>query len=369
MLSVVRGRVAGGESLPRALAGAPGGPVSVQGLLADHARAQRDLLGAGDAVQRLLEDPAVTDVVVHAARVWVDRGHGLEAVPAPVGSESEVRALAVRLAALAGQRLDDAAPIVDGVLPGGTRLHAVLPPLAADGTSISLRPLHQRDFTLDVLAATGMVGEETRDLLAGLVVRRANVVVAGATGTGKTTLLAALLALVPPTERLVCIEEASELRPNHPHVVHLQARSANVQAAGSVSLSDLVRAALRMRPDRVVLGEARGREVRDVLAALNTGHAGSWFTLHANSSADVPARLVALGALAGLDPAAVAVQAGAALDAVVFLRREAGQRWVAEIARLDVRAGTLAVDVVAHVVEGTVHHGPGWEGFRARWSP
>lgn len=194
--------------------------------------------------------------------------------------------------------------------------------------------------------------------------------VAGATGTGKTTLLAALLGLVPATERLVCIEEASELRPNHPHVVHLQARSANVQSAGAVSLSDLVRAALRMRPDRIVLGEARGREVRDVLAALNTGHAGSWFTLHANSSADVPARLAALGALAGLDAGAVAVQAGAALDAVVFLRREDGHRWVAQLGRLTTtRDGTLVVDVVAEAARGAVRHGPGWEEFRARWAP
>lgn len=368
MLSSVRGRVAAGESLPRAVAATPG-PISVQGLLADHARAQRDLLGAGDAVQRLLEDPAVTDVVIHACQVWVDRGRGLETVPDTVGGELEVRALAVRLAALAGQRLDDAAPIVDGVLPGGTRLHAVLPPLAADGTSISLRPLHQRDFTLAVLAGNGMVEEEIGAVLQGLIRRRANVVVAGATGTGKTTLLAALLGLAPPTERMVCIEEASELRPNHPHVVHLQTRSANVQSAGAVSLSDLVRAALRMRPDRIVLGEARGGEIRDVLAALNTGHAGSWFTLHANSSADVPARLGALGALAGMDMGALAVQAGAALDAVVFLRREEGHRWVAELAQLAVRDGVLTVDVVAAVTGATVQHGAGWEEFRARWSP
>lgn len=367
MLSAVRGRVAAGDSVPRALAGAPGGPVSVQGLLRDHDRTRRDLLGAGDAVQALLEDPAVTDVVVHAGQAWVDRGRGLEAVAISVGEEADVRGLAVRLAALAGQRLDDAAPIVDGVLPGGTRLHAVLPPLAADGTSISLRPLHQREFSLEVLRETGMVGEEAERLLRGLVARRANVVVAGATGTGKTTLLAALLALASHAERLVCIEEASELRPNHPHVVHLQARSANVQAAGSVSLSDLVRASLRMRPDRIILGEARGREIRDVLAALNTGHAGSWFTLHANSSADVPARLAALGALADMDEHAMAVQAAAALDAVVFLRRENGHRWVAELARLRAREGRLEVDVVLDSTGG--RRRPEWEEFSARWSP
>jgi len=368
MLTDVRGWVASGDSLGQAVSRDPAAGLSASRLLADHDRTQRDLLGAGDAMQRLLEDEAVTDVVIHDRQVWVDRGDGLERVEVDVGDETGVRALAVRLAALSGQRLDDAAPIVDGVLPGGTRLHAVLPPLASDGTAISLRPLHQRTFTLDALRERGMVCAAAESVLRALVRRRANVVVAGATGTGKTTLLAALLALVGEHERIVCIEEASELRPNHPHVVHLQARQANVQASGSVSLSDLVRASLRMRPDRIVLGEARGAEIREVLAALNTGHAGSWFTLHANSAADVPARLVALGSLAGLDGHAVAVQAAAALDAVVFLRRTGSHRVVAEVARLEFRDGSLLCDVVLGVVaDGRMERAGGWPDFEARW--
>ncbi|WP_434081577.1 ATPase, T2SS/T4P/T4SS family [Sanguibacter sp. Z1732] len=149
---------------------------------------------------------------------------------------------------------------------------------------------------------------------------RANVMVSGATGAGKTTLLAAMLSLVPATERILCIEEAAELMPDHPHVVHLQVRRSNVQGAGGVGLDQLVRTAMRMRPDRLVLGECRGAEVREVLGALNTGHDGGWATVHANAAGDVPARLVALGSLAGLDPAAVAVQAASALDAIVHLR-------------------------------------------------
>jgi len=363
VIAAVRERVAAGGSVGRAVADDPASGLSAGRLLEARDRSARDLLGAGDHLQGLLDDPDVTDVVVHACRVWADRGAGLEQVTVAVGDEEQVRALAVRLAALSGQRLDDAAPIVDGVLPGGTRLHAVLPPLAADGTAISLRPLRQRAFDLAALRERGMLPGEVERALRALVARRANVVVAGATGTGKTTLLSALLALVDGRERIVCIEEASELRPAHPHVVHLQTRQANVQAAGAVDLAGLVRAALRMRPDRIVLGEARGAEIREVLAALNTGHPGSWFTLHANSSADVPARLAGLGALAALDERAVAVQAAAALDAVVLLRRAGGTRVVAEVGELVASDGRVRVDVVLHGGQPTGE----WAGFAARW--
>jgi len=364
VIATVRGRVAAGDSVARAVGEDPNAGLSAPRLLEARDRSTRDLLGAGDRLQVLLEDPEVTDVVVHARRVWVDRGGGLEPVAVDLGDENEVRAMAVRLAALSGQRLDDAAPIVDGVLPGGTRLHAVLPPLATDGTAISLRPLRQASFTLESLRERGMFPGLAEGALRALVAGRANVVIAGATATGKTTLLAALLALADPRERILCIEEASELRPNHPHVVHLQARQANVQATGLVDLADLVRAALRMRPDRIVLGEARGAEIRDVLAALNTGHPGSWFTVHANSSHDLTARLGALGALAGLDDRAVAVQAAAALDAVVFLERSAGRRQVAEIGEIGLRDGVGHVRVVLRGGRPQ----DGWERFARRWS-
>lgn len=328
-LSRIRRQVAAGVPVPVAVA--ESGALSAVAARRELGEASGMLRGAGP-VQALLDEEGITDVVIHRGGVWADRGEGMRPAGLAVGGEREVRALAVRLAALAGVRLDDAAPIADGVLPSGVRLHAVIPPVAADGTSISLRTHRQRDFTLDELQRRGACGPEGRALLADLVAGRANGVISGATGTGKTTLLAALLREVDPRERIVCVEEVTELRPDHAHVVHLQARAANVQASGEVTLTDLVRASLRMRPDRIVLGEARGAEIREVLTAMNTGHSGSWFTLHANSARDVPVRLAALGALAGWDEAAVTRQAGAALDVVVHVERRGGQRVVAEIA-------------------------------------
>lgn len=297
--------------------------------LEDAARAE--LTGAGP-LQALLDAPDVTDVLVNGPDdVWVDRGAGLERVPVNLGTATGVRGLAVRLAALGGQRLDDACPTVDARLPDGTRLHAVLEPLAEAGAVISLRVLRTRAFTLDELVAAGALPSQWAGLLRALVLRRANVLISGGTGTGKTTLLAALLSLVPDDERVVTVEEARELRPTHPHVVHLAARRANVEGAGVVDLADLVRNALRMRPDRIVLGECRGAEVREVLMAMNTGHDGGFATLHANAVAVVPARLEALAGLAGMTREAVAAQAAGALDVVLHLRRSNGARYLAEI--------------------------------------
>lgn len=282
------------------------------------------MAGVGPDLVPVLADQEVTDVLVNGGEAWVDRGRGLERLAVDLGGEAGVRSLAVRMAAACGRRLDDACPIVDGTLPGGVRLHAVLPPLAEGGTAISLRTSRVRALTLADMVAAGTVAPGLDDVLRALVARRASVLVSGATGSGKTTLLATLLGLVPAKERIVCIEEVSELRPDHPHVVHLQERRANIQGAGAVTLADLVRAAMRMRPDRLVLGECRGAEVRDVLTALNTGHDGGWATIHANAAQDVPARLAALGALAGMGDAAVAAQGAAAFDAVVQMRRGPG---------------------------------------------
>ena len=323
-LATVRGALARGASLESAL-GAGAAPTTGAGGLARLSRRVRaDVEGAGPVLQPLLSADGVTDVLVGAGTTWIDRGRGLEAVPDAVLPETQARALAVRMAASCGRRLDDASPVVDATLPDGTRLNAVLPPLSADGTLICLRTKRRRAFTLAELTDAGTLAPGLDAVLESLVTARASCLVTGATGTGKTTLLAALLGLVPATERIVCIEEASELRPDHPHVIHLQERSDNVQGIGAVPMTALVRTALRMRPDRIVLGECRGPEVRDVLTALNTGHEGGWATLHANSPADVPARLTALGALAGLDEIAVAAQAASALDAVIHLRRTRG---------------------------------------------
>jgi pilus assembly protein CpaF len=294
-------------------------------------RSVRDELFGAGPLQALLDTPDVTDVLVNGPRdVWVERSGRLVRVDVDLGSAEAVRALAVRLAAAGGQRLDDAAPAVDARLPDGTRLHAVLPPIAGGCALISLRVVRSRAFTLEQLVASGTLAPALVPVVRALVATRANLLVSGATGSGKTTLLAAMLSLVPHDERLVVVEEAGELAPAHPHVVRLLARHANVDGAGRVDLAALVRHALRMRPDRIVLGECRGAEVREVLAALNTGHDGGCATVHANAAADVPARLEALAALAGMSRDAVAAQAASAFDAVVHLRR-ADRRYVAEV--------------------------------------
>ena len=321
-------------------------------------------------LQALVDDESVTDVLVNGADgVWVDRGSGPMRVPADLGGENAVRALAVRLAAGAGRRLDESRPWVDARLADGVRLHAVVPPVSPGGTHLSLRVLRPGRFGLDELVRAGALPAAWRPLLEALVAARAALLVTGGTGTGKTTLLAALLSLVPGAERLVLVEDVCELRPRHPHVVRLEARHANVEGRGEVTLTDLTRQALRMRPDRLVVGECRGAEVRDLLAALNTGHAGGAATLHANTAADVPARLEALGGLAGMAPAAVALQAAAAFDAVLHLCRDVLGRRLAEIGSLRRgRGGLLAVEPVAvwsGADEPCVRQ-PGWDLLHAR---
>ena len=321
-----------------------------------------ELAGLGP-LEPLLRDREVSDVLVNGPdRVYVDRGRGLERAPVRLGDEAAVRRLAQRLAAGAGRRLDDASPWVDARLPGNVRLHAVLPPVAAEGTLVSLRVPRSRAFTLAELTAAGTLTEALAEALEQVVAARAAFLLSGGTGTGKTTLLSALLGLVPPSERLVLVEDSGELRPDHPHVVRLEARPPNVEGAGAVRLQDLVRQALRMRPDRVVVGEVRGAEVVDLLAALNTGHEGGCGTLHANAAGDVPARLEALGTAAGLDRAAVHSQVAAALDVLVHLRRDRdGRRQVTGLAVLDRDGDGLVV-----VRPALTRHGPGEAAGRLR---
>lgn len=361
----VRRRLAEGADLRSALAST--GDVGAAKLLETAERVHAATQGGGP-VQELLDDPAVTDVLVNGgAGVWVDRGSGLEHVPGLALDAPAARGLATRLAAASGRRLDDASPIVDGTLPSGTRLHAVLPPLGAEGALISLRTHRPTAMTLSDLVAAGTVPRELEPVIRALVSCRANVLISGATGSGKTTLLAALLSLAGHGERLICIEESAELRPDHPHVVHLQVRRANVQQAGEVALAELVRAAMRMRPDRIVLGECRGAEVREVLTALNTGHDGGWATVHANAVTEVPARLVALGALAGMSEQTTAAQAVAAVDAVIHLRRGAdGTRRVVQIGVLERAGAELRCRVAVDSVAGQVDRGQAWEVLARR---
>lgn len=320
-----------------------------------------ELVGAGP-LEPLLADPEVTDVLVTAPdQVWIDRGRGLERTGVRFADPAAVRRLAQRLATSAGRRLDDARPWVDARLPDGTRLHAVLPPVAVGCTCLSLRVVRPRAFGLGELVAAGTVPPGGERLLRAVLDARLSYLISGGTGSGKTTLLSTLLGLVGPEERIVLAEDSAELRPDHPHVVRLEARPANQEGAGRVDLRDLVRQALRMRPDRLVVGEVRGPEVTDLLAALNTGHEGGCGTVHANAAVDVPARLEALGTTAGLDRAALHSQLAAALDVVVHLvRGRSGQRRIAEIHVLERDRDGLVTAVPA-----AVWPGPGTPGAAA----
>lgn len=361
------------------------------------------------------EDESVTDIAVTCdGRVWVDRCRRAQpsapapeqplnpqppqsamAQPAisqppmpqssPTGAQTDgmveyrieppfhdarsVRDYAVRLCAQLGCRLDDASPIADASTPSGVRIHAVIAPLVPQGAAISIRLPSRSPPTLEQLESDGMIPGRWLPLLRGLVAMRASIMVTGGTGAGKTTLLKALLNACGPNERIVTVEEVRELDGlDAMHQVSLLTREANVENRGAIGLSRLVRATLRMRPDRVVLGECRGEEIVDLLRAFNSGHRGGMVTVHANDVRAVPSRLVALGLLAGLAPAALAMLAGGAFDVVLHVVRRHGRRFLAQIGCLAVRDGELvgvpiaAWDGGSHIVVG-----PAWAAFARRW--
>jgi pilus assembly protein CpaF len=318
-----------------------GGILGDTEVLANLRLLQTELTGAG-ILEPLLCAEGTTDVLVTAPdAVWFDDGNRLRRSHIRFADEAAVRRLAQRLALAAGRRLDDAQPWVDGQLTGvgvggfAVRLHAVLPPIATDGTCLSLRVLRPATQDLAALSAAGAIAPEAGELVSNIIAARLAFLVCGGTGAGKTTLLAAMLGAVPAAERIVCVEDAAELAPRHPHLVKLVARCANVEGVGEVTVRQLVRQALRMRPDRIVVGEVRGAEVVDLLAALNTGHEGGAGTVHANSPAEVPARMEALGALGGLDRVALHSQLAAAVRVLLHVTRDqGGRRRLAEIAIL-----------------------------------
>ncbi|WP_127819979.1 TadA family conjugal transfer-associated ATPase [Microbacterium sp. CPCC 204701] len=297
-----------------------------------------------------LGDHDVTDLFVNgSAGLFVDRGAGPVRAREWRATDEEVRGLAVALIAAGGRHIDDAAPCVDVRLDGGIRVHAVLPPIAPAGTAISIRVPRLSGAVLDELHESGMFDDSMHRRLGEAIAARRNLLVSGAAGAGKTTLLAALLREASPHERIVTIEDVAELQIAHPHHVRLEARQPNLEGAGGIGLARLVREALRMRPDRLVVGECRGDEVRELLSALNTGHDGGAGTVHANSLHDVPARLEALGALAGLDDRALARQAASALDLVLHVERSRdGARRLAAVGRPIIGlSGRLAIEEVA----------------------
>jgi pilus assembly protein CpaF len=273
-------------------------------------------------LEPLLADPTVTEVMLNGPnRAYVERHGNLEPVALGLDADTIVR-LVARVVAPLGLRLDRASPMVDARLADGSRLHAVIPPLAVDGPCVTIRRFGARAIPLEGFTSNeGVAGFLRWSVSAGW-----NVLVAGATSAGKTTLLNALSAAIPAGERVVTIEEIAELRLAQPHLVRLEARPPNAEGAGGVAVRELVRAALRMRPDRLVVGEVRGGEALDMLQALNTGHDGSMSTVHANGVADALTRLETLVLLAdsGLPLAAVRAQIAASIDAVVFVARRAG---------------------------------------------
>jgi pilus assembly protein CpaF len=298
-------------------------------------RIVRDSIGLGP-LEVLLADPAVEEVMVNAHDcIYVERRGLLQPTDVAFESEEELRNAIERILAPLGRRVDELSPMVDARLADGSRVNVVIPPLAIDGPALSIRRFGASRPGPEELVALGTLTGEQRRLLEEAVVARRSVLVSGGTGSGKTTLLNALSGFIAEGERVVTIEDAAELRLQQPHVVRLESRPAGVEGRGEVTIRDLLRNALRMRPDRIVIGEVRGVEALDLLTALNTGHDGALSTVHANSPADALGRLETLALMAGvgLPHAAVAEQVRRGIDLVVHLERQpGGARRVTEIA-------------------------------------
>jgi len=288
-----------------------------------------------DPLAALLNDPSISEVIVNGpAEIWVERRGRLQRAALRFDDAGALRDACVRLAARAGRRLDDAQPMVDARLADGSRLNVVLPPLAPDGPLLTLRRFAPRPFTLTELVELGSLSEADAQLLDCCVRSRLSIVISGGTSSGKTSLLGALAARIDASERIVTVEDAAELRIDRPHVARLEARGASLEGTGEVGIRELVRNALRMRPDRLVVGEVRGGEALDMLQAMTTGHDGSLTTVHAKSPDDALRRVELLALMAGLELpyAAVREQVASAFDVVVQVARESdGERRLVSI--------------------------------------
>ena len=302
------------------------------------ARIVRDSVGLGP-LEVLLADPAVEEVMVNGpGTVYIERGGRIEPTAVAFADEEELRNAIERILAPLGRRVDELSPMVDARLADGSRVNVVIPPLAIDGPAISIRRFGAERPGPDRLVELGTLDPSQRRRLEEAVRARRSILVSGGTGSGKTTLLNALSSFLAPEERVVTIEDAAELRLQQPHVVRLESRPAGVEGRGEVTIRDLLRNALRMRPDRIVIGEVRGPEALDLLTALNTGHDGALSTIHANSPRDAIARLETLALMAGvgLPHEAIAEQARRGIDLLVHLQRMPdGSRKVTEIAEVE----------------------------------
>jgi pilus assembly protein CpaF len=310
------------------------------------ARIVRLATGLGP-LEPLLADPTVDEVMVNGVEgVFVERRGRIERADVGFGSEAELMNAIERVLAPLGRRVDEASPMCDARLPDGSRVNVVVPPLSVDGPCLTIRRFRPHGFSLDDLVGNGTLPAELASFLAECVRMRAAVLVSGGTGSGKTTTLNALSGAIPEGERVVTVEDAAELRLRQAHVVRLEARPPNVEGRGEVTIRALVRNALRMRPDRIVVGEVRGGEALDMLSALTTGHEGSLTTVHASSAEDALRRIETLALMAdvGLPHVAIREQVGAAIELVVHQRRTAdGGREVASVAEVVRRAGGIGV--------------------------
>ena len=313
-------------------------------------------------LEPLLADPAVDEIMVSGAgRVWIEREGTLEETDVRFDGDAALRHAIERILAPLGRRVDEAEPLCDARLPDGSRVNVVIPPLALDGPALTIRRFRRRGLSPADLVACGSWTQPLHDLLAAAVAARLNVLVSGGTGSGKTTTLNALSAFVPPRERIVTIEDAAELRLRQPHVVRLEARPPSLEGRGEVTIRQLVRNALRMRPDRIVVGEVRGAEALDMLSAMSTGHDGSLSTVHAGSPEEALRRVETLALMAGLGlpHAAVRDQVAGALDLVVHQARlPGGARAVVSVAEVVRVAAGPAVREVYALRDGR----PVWRG-------
>jgi len=306
----------------------------------------RDTIGLGP-LEELLADPAIEEVMVNGPEaVYVERGGRIERTEISFGSEGALRDAIERILAPLGRRVDELNPMADARLADGSRVNVIIPPLSVDGPALSIRRFAAARPGPDELVDSGTLTGDLRDLLAAAVRRRRSVLISGGTGSGKTTLLNALSAYIDPAERVVTIEDAAELRLRQPHVVRLESRPASVEGRGEVAIRDLLRNALRMRPDRIVIGEVRGMEALDLLTALNTGHDGALSTVHANSPEDAVRRLETLALMAGigLPHEAIREQVRRGIHLIVHLARDAGgERRVVAVGEVVAAGGGVGV--------------------------